>query len=191
MPSLQGRTCLLLAGVIVLCGGVGCSSPTEPPEPPTVFVLNPLCDASGCQTLQVRAFISKFHVPQQPTGLKLIGEISGSEGCLAFPASWKLVVTGSKSVTLTSTMKDPIYIAAVESETLEIVGFTEDFVPGDRDGAESKQGRPIAPLVRSHDPDLNGFGEGAQRPRDREPPLRFTLRREIEFRAYRCLRECV
>ncbi len=139
--ALQLRTTCLTATLLSLFGVFGCSSAVEPSTPPSLRVMNPLCDASGCRSLQIRAFIWKFTVPQPPTGLKVVGVVTGPSACLSFPPSWALVVTGVpsagaavKSDTLTWTPDDAVFLAAVDSADFELLSTTETFVPGEAKG---------------------------------------------------------
>jgi hypothetical protein len=78
---------------------LGCSSPGAPSAAqPTVLVTNPLCDRAGhCRTLQIRAFVWAFTIPQRTDGIKVLGEVEGPTACLTFPAVWQVIVKGVDS----------------------------------------------------------------------------------------------
>lgn len=100
-----------------------CSSLTAPRPLPTVLVTNTMCDAAHCGTLEIRAFVWKFTVPQQPWGLEVLGYVRPGQACLTFPASWPFSIIGPDSTgridttTITWTPNDtiPIYLIAVDS----------------------------------------------------------------------------
>jgi hypothetical protein len=147
-------TAVLLASLAVV-GALGCSSPGEPSAgQPTVSVTNPLCDTAGeCRTLQIRAFVWAFPIPQPPWGLKVLGEIEGPTACLTFPAVWEVTVIGyegsdttaavTDSTTCTWSPDEPDGVFLIGTDwpafpgdtlaRLEI-GVTESFVPADAPG---------------------------------------------------------
>jgi hypothetical protein len=144
-------TAVLLASFAAV-GILGCSSPGEPwAGQPTVSVTNPLCDTAGqCRTLQIRAFVWAFTIPQRPDGLKVLGEVEGQTGCLTFPAMWEVIVrevdsTGAVIDSLTYTWSpdhpDGVFLTGVdwpafEDDTLAqlLMWATESFVPADAPG---------------------------------------------------------
>jgi hypothetical protein len=89
-----------------------------------VLVTNASCDSGRCTTLEIRAFVWKFTVPQDPSGLEILGEVPPGHSCLTFPADWKLRIIGSPdttghvdTTTITWTPNDgtEIYLIAVDS----------------------------------------------------------------------------
>jgi len=98
------RTTALVSSVAII--GLGCSSGTAPPSPPpTVLVTNAICQAGPCRTLVLSAFIWGWHIPQSPTGIRLIGFVHGATTCVQFPKElsiW-LVTVGVDSTLLTWT----------------------------------------------------------------------------------------
>jgi hypothetical protein len=141
-------------------GALGCSSLGVPSAAqPTVLVTNPLCDTAGqCRTLQIRAFVWAFRVPQPPWGLKVLAEVEGSTACLTFPGVWELVVKGvdstgavtdSTTTTWTPDNSDGIFLSgmdwpAFDGDTLAQlqIGATETFVPADAPGWTLTFSRP-------------------------------------------------
>jgi hypothetical protein len=107
--------------MVGIAAAFACSRPTGPlPPPPTLLVTNATCESGACRTLQIRAFVGAFVVPQLPVGLEVVGEVHTATACLAFPASWTLSVAtvGSADTTFTIwTPNDPagIYLFAVDS----------------------------------------------------------------------------
>ncbi len=109
---------------------------------PTVLVTNATCGAGHCETLNIRAFVSKFAVPGQPPhGAEVLGEAPPGQTCLTFPPSWSLRITGADNTgragttTITWTPEDtfPISLIAVnhgDDGFAGSVGDTRDFVPG-------------------------------------------------------------
>jgi hypothetical protein len=115
------RYVFLFVGIVATTAT--CSSTTEPRPLPTVLVTNAMCDSGHCATLEVRAFLWKFDVPQPPSGLRVLGEAHQGRTCLTFPPSWTLHIIGPDTtgrvdtVTITWTPSDtvPIYLIAVDS----------------------------------------------------------------------------
>jgi len=127
-----------------------------------VSVTNPLCDSTGrCRTLQIRAFVWGFTIPQRPDGIKVLGEVDGPTACLGFPAAWEVTVVGydgsdstaavTDSTTYTWSPDDPdgIFLTGVdwpatEGDTLAQfgIGATETFVPADAPGWALTFSRP-------------------------------------------------
>jgi hypothetical protein len=145
----------VLLASLVAAGAVGCSSPESPsPAQPTVSITNPLCDAVGqCRTLQIRAFVWAFPIPQRPDGIKVLGEVEGPAACLTVPAVWELTVIGydgpdstapvTDSTTYTWSPDHPggIFLTGVDwpafqGDTLARfqIGATRTFVPADSPG---------------------------------------------------------
>jgi hypothetical protein len=87
-----------LLGVPLILGALasgGCASPSSYEEvAPSILVTNPLCNETGCRTIRVGAFLTNAKIPQPPLGFKVVGEVSGRTGCLHFPASWYVTVSG-------------------------------------------------------------------------------------------------
>jgi hypothetical protein len=104
-----------------IAAAFACSRPTgPPPPPPTLLVTNATCESGACRTLQIRAFVGAFIVPQPPFGLEVVGEVHTATACLTFPASWTLSVAtvGSADTTFTTwTPSDPsgIYLFVLDS----------------------------------------------------------------------------
>jgi hypothetical protein len=126
---------------------------------PTLSVTNPLCDTAGqCRTIQIRAFVWAFTIPQPTFGLKVLGEVEGPVACLTFPALWEVVVRGADSTgtitdstTYTWTPDDPdgIFLNAMDwpafrGDTLAQIqiGATESFVPAEAAGWTMTFSRP-------------------------------------------------
>lgn len=100
MMRRQITACAALLGI---AGALGCSSSSTPPRPlPTLLVTNPSCSAGQCQTLEIRAFVLKFTVPQPSWGSRVVGEIHGPTTCLTFPSSWTLTTKGPRDSTATT-----------------------------------------------------------------------------------------
>lgn len=145
----------------VLAVGLGCSSAAAPNPPPTLLVTNATCDSGPCKNLFLRVFIWGWHIPQPPTGIKLLGFVHGTNTCFRFPPEWTIWVgSGSDSTKLTWTPTNPegIFVFAFDSAfgygnptTAEIdssnqglwpydgavagsVGHSPTFVPGDSPG---------------------------------------------------------
>ena len=146
--------CVLVCTLAAACGspdGVGDVGPL-----PTIKIdNNPTCDTGGCRTLEVRAFVSTFRVPQPLWGYKILGEMHDRTGCFTFPASWSFQVIGptdtipsapTDTVTYTWTPDSgAIFIIAVDSALFHdgayppstIRGVTTQFVPGSARGWEA------------------------------------------------------
>ena len=132
--------------VLALLVGAGCSSPTEPepPPPPTLFVANPLCDGVGCKTIQIRAFVWEYKIPQGGgIGLEVVGEVAGPSACLQFPEFWEIRVSevdaqGNivQSDTITSTLDDEVFLSVLDWEPGGdlVLARTDNFVPGSSQG---------------------------------------------------------
>lgn len=169
-----GRALLLAS--FAAASAVACSSPAAPSAAlPTLSVTNPLCDAAGqCRTLQIRAFVWAFTIPQRPDGIKVLGEVAGPTACLAFPAVWELTVIGydgqdatapvtdSTTYTWLPNHPDGIFVTGVDwpafqGDTLAQlqIGATETFVPADAPGwtlTFSRPGRGGFPYTASAKP---------------------------------------
>ena len=135
--------CLISGIAVALLFGIGCSSSTAPDRPPTLLVTNPLCEGTDCRSIQIRAFIWAYAIPQGPFGAELVGEVSGPTACLEFPEIWEIVVRHVDSQgnvlsadTLTSDLDDQIFLTALDPESRDEVflGMTESFVPGSEKG---------------------------------------------------------
>lgn len=108
---------------VVLAVPGGCAETTAPRLLPTVLVTNAMCDAGRCGTLQIRAFVWKFTVPQPVVGSEVLGYVDPGERCLTFPPSWSFQIIGPDTTgrvdttTITWTPFDtiPIYLIAVDS----------------------------------------------------------------------------
>jgi hypothetical protein len=153
---------VVLLGVVVASTAT-CSSTTEPRSLPTVRVVNAMCDAGHCATLEIRAFVWKFKVPQPPHGREMLADIPPGETCITFPRSWSLTIIGPDTTgrmdttTTTWTPADPIYLVAADSAVFYsgrsnlpwdsskgpspydglfpgTVGETPNFTPGDAGG---------------------------------------------------------
>jgi hypothetical protein len=120
-----------------------CSHPTAPVPPPTVLITNATCDSGFCRTLFIRVYVVSFRVPQNPWGIEMLGTVVGRTGCLRFPASWRLTISGPDSsgkidtTYATWTPSDPagVYLWAGDSASgLSGVGSTAVFVPGTASG---------------------------------------------------------
>ncbi len=117
-------TGLVVATIMAVAAVIdACSTPTQPtqsgkPSIPTLLVTNDACNTSGCRTLEVRAFVWKFTIPQEPYGLEVVGEVHNDSTCLRFPAAWKLSIKGdtdTTSITWTPADTTPVYLFAVDS----------------------------------------------------------------------------
>lgn len=95
---------LFIVGVVAAC-----STATEPRPLPTILVTNTTCDLGRCATLEIRAFVWKFEVPQPPTGLEVLGQAPPGQTCLQFPASWSLM-----GWTWTPNDRDQVFLIAVD-----------------------------------------------------------------------------
>lgn len=117
-------TSLLLSAL----GGNGCGSASVSTaiseQVPTLRVSNTGCSADGCPTIEVRLFDLNLTVPQPVWGSKVVGQIRGPAGCLAFPAQWTYTVVGfrdtfpsSKADTTVFKLgaEDSIYLVMVDS----------------------------------------------------------------------------
>jgi hypothetical protein len=118
------RVRLLAGALAALLGLAACGDSTGTNgEPPTVLVTNTTCETGRCATLEVRAFVRAFHVPQTPDGLRILGEAPPGQTCLRFPPSWPLRIIGpdttgkvdTTTVTWTPDNADGIYLIAVDS----------------------------------------------------------------------------
>ncbi len=118
-----GVAMLLAGGLAFACSSATGPAPPAAPPPPTLLVTNNTCGVNGCRTLEVRAFVWKFRVPQEPYGLEVVGEVHADSVCLQLP-SWTLSIEGkdstghttdSTSVTWTPADTIPIYLFAVDS----------------------------------------------------------------------------
>lgn len=152
------RTGLLSLPVIGLVLGFGCSSPFEPEPTPTLFIVNPLCDGTGCKALQIRAFIWEYlqMIPQSPFGAEAVGEVAGPSACLSFPEGWEITVTERDSQgdpvhidTITSSLGDEIFLTVLDRESAYwLLGMTETFIPNSSPGwnlALTENADPHAP----------------------------------------------
>lgn len=129
-----------------IAGMLGCQSattPASPPSVPTVRVANANCAAaSACRTVEIRAFVWTFPVPQPIWGLEVVGEVHGPADCLTFPASWTFSVIGpTDSVAYKWTPKDNLFLIAVDSAVFHaradgplILGMTTTFAPAEAAG---------------------------------------------------------
>jgi hypothetical protein len=87
---------------VATMGWVGCSSPTKPEPPlPTLLVTNATCAGGTCRTLQLRASVWAFPVPQVPPGFKVVAEVHTPTACIVFPKSWTLSVETAGSTDTT------------------------------------------------------------------------------------------
>ncbi len=115
------RSIVLLG--LVLTSATACSTITDARSLPTVRVTNAMCDVGHCATLEIRAFIWKFNVPQWPDGMEVLGDVGPGETCLTFPAKWTLTVIGpdttgrvdTATVVWTPADTIPIFLIAVDS----------------------------------------------------------------------------
>ena len=128
----------------------------DPFNPPTLFIVNPLCDGTGCRALQIRAFIWEYRIPQSPFGAEAVGEVTGPSACLSFPEGWEIIVRGVDSQgnivqadTITSSLGDEIFLTVLDPESAYwLVGRTETFVPNSSPGwnlALTENAEPNAP----------------------------------------------
>ena len=106
--------------VVAATGGLGCSSPTKPAPLPTLLVTNGTCVGGVCRTLEIRAFVWAFPVPQLPPGLEVVAEVHTATACVTFPAQWRFYVTtvGSTDTTFytwTPSNNSGIILFAVDS----------------------------------------------------------------------------
>lgn len=146
-PSRATSVRHLLIGAsvaIVLFSGIAaCSHPTAPAPPPTVLITNATCDSGPCRTIVIRVYVVSFRVPQYPWGIEVLGTVVGRTGCLRFPASWRLTVSGPDSsgkidttyATWTPSDRAGVYLWAGDSASgITGVGSTAVFVPGTASG---------------------------------------------------------
>ena len=111
----------------------------DPFNPPTLFLTNPLCDGTGCKTLQISAFIWEYlkYLPQSPFGVEMVGEVVGPSACLSFPEGWEIVVRQLDSQgnvvhadTITASLGDEIFLNVLSLEYAGwLIGRTETFIP--------------------------------------------------------------
>lgn len=114
---------LAWALVISAIGASGCADANSPRPLPTLLVTNATCDAGRCGTLELRAFVWKFEIPQLVWGFELVSYVPPGRTCLTFPASWKLTVIGPNNegrvdTAITNwTPRDhtPIFLIALDS----------------------------------------------------------------------------
>jgi len=116
---------------------------SDPFNPPTLFITNPLCDGTGCRVLHIRAFVWEYlqHLPQSPFGAEPVGEVAGPSACLSFPEGWEIVVRQLDSLgnpvrtdTITSSLEDPIYLNVLSEFSPYFFGRTETFTPNSSPG---------------------------------------------------------
>lgn len=74
-------------GATIAIAGCGAVAPTEAPAPITLLVENDSCAAGRCMTLEVRAFIWSFTIPQNPLGSRVLGVVPPGTKCIALPES--------------------------------------------------------------------------------------------------------
>ncbi len=131
--------------ILTALGLLACSNPEEPEASlPTLLVANPTCDTSACQTIYIRAFVWAFTIPQNPIGIKLVGQVDGPTACFQFPATWTVTIQEVDSdgvrvgepYTYTWTPDDPdgIFLTALPSVAGFPLAATETFVPADASG---------------------------------------------------------
>lgn len=149
------RWCRTPWSAIPLLVAAGCSSPTESDRAPTLFVTNPACDGSGCRSIQIRAFVWAYEIPQNPIGLEVLGDVPGQTACLEFPDAWEIVVsevdplgTPIRSDTIRSSLDEEIYLTALDwgSDDQWLLTMTESFTPASASGWSLD-------LLRDPDPD--------------------------------------
>ena len=117
------RRILIWSVVIAGVGAPGCSGSTGPQHLPTLLVTNGMCAAGHCGTLEVRAFVWKFTIPQHVWGAELVAYVPPGATCLTFPASWTWTIIGPDTLghvdttTITWTPGDPapIFLIALDS----------------------------------------------------------------------------
>ena len=125
---------------------------------PTLFIVNPLCDSTGCRELHIRAFIWEYRIPQSPFGAEAVGEVTGPSACLSFPEGWEIIVRGIDSQgnvvhadTITSSLGDEIFLTALDLESPGwLVGSTETFIPNSSPGwnlAFTENADPYPPFL--------------------------------------------
>lgn len=116
MPhQMVGRS--TVAAITSMLVVAGCSSSTAPMQPPpTLLVTNALCAVAPCRTLEIRAFVWAFQIPQPPVGIKVLGYARGPTTCLEFPPQWTFG-GGSSDGGTTWTPNNPagIYLVAQDS----------------------------------------------------------------------------
>jgi hypothetical protein len=104
------------------------------PKPPTVLVTNASCAQGGCRTLEVRAFVWVFRIPQLPTGSMVVGYVPPGQKCLVFPTSLTSTIRGVDSLGRTtdssSTIWTPndvagVYLSAVDSALFHVTQLTQ------------------------------------------------------------------
>lgn len=115
-----GFGCALLVSILACQAG---ETTLPAPPPATILVTNASCDAGRCMTLEVRAFVWAFLIPQPPIGLRILAEVPPGQTCLALPATMSVTVIGANNtgkvdtVVTTWQQSDPggIYLVAVDS----------------------------------------------------------------------------
>lgn len=147
------RASVLGAAALVL-GLAACSSPNglSSPKgtPPTVLVTNPLCSGGTCRSVDIRAFILAWPLPQPPAGYESVGEVSGPSACLSFPTSWTMRVSGPNSSGAVDTAVfhwtpddtagiylDGVHWPSSPKDTAPpyyVFGITQTFIPGTSPG---------------------------------------------------------
>jgi hypothetical protein len=103
-------------------------------DPPTLLVTNSSCSQGGCRTLEVRAFVWMFTIPQLPTGSMHVGYVRPGQTCLVFPPSITATVRGvdslgrtTDSTSYTWTPGEPrgIYLITVDSALFHAKQFNQ------------------------------------------------------------------
>jgi len=154
------RTAVDIGVVAILLAAIGCSSATAPKQPPTLLVTNAVCELGPCRTLVIHAFIWAWHIPQPPTGIRILGYVRGPTTCLQFPPEWTIEAGAVGHLQqLKWTPSDPAGIfllawdsaftsgtatpAQIDSEAQQLwhydggggsLGITPTFVPGNAPG---------------------------------------------------------
>lgn len=137
---VRNRAATFALALLVPLSACGHSS-MEPAPPPTIVVENPSCDSVGCRTVQVRAFVFSFWIPQLPIGAKVITLLQQREACIVLPTQWTLTVSEVgpsgdivRTDTLVWTPADSVYFTIIDPETFEWLGASETFVPSRSSG---------------------------------------------------------
>jgi hypothetical protein len=136
LPAAAVLTAVAVAGL------AACSDGVAPRPAPTLLVGNPTC-LTACRTVEIRAFVWTFTIPQNPLGSKVVGYVHGASACLQFPPQWTAVVREAgiaDSTVYLWTPADPIYLVVLDSVVWHggggdpLIAMTPTFAPADAPG---------------------------------------------------------
>lgn len=92
--SAWGRRVCSCAVVLASCASPGPTEPPPPPQPVTLLVENNSCAAGRCMTLDLRAFIWSFSIPQNPLGFRSIARVPTGVHCVTLPDTMYVRIIG-------------------------------------------------------------------------------------------------